>query len=57
MGVQDAFFEVPFEVPEGVAELRIEHSDLSNANILDWGLYDPAGFRGWGGGNTAPCGL
>ena len=51
---EDAFFEVPFEVPEGVAELRIEHSDLSNANILDWGLYDPAGFRGWGGGNTEP---
>src|SRR5690606_35245426 len=51
---EDAFFELPFEVPEGVAEITVEHSDLSNANILDWGLEDPQGFRGWGGGNTEP---
>lgn len=45
---------VPFEVPAGVAELHIEHDDLSSTDILDWGLDDPAGFRGWGGGNGEP---
>lgn len=45
---------VPFEVPPGVAELHIEHADDSPVDILDWGLDDPAGFRGWGGGNVEP---
>jgi hypothetical protein len=42
---------VPFEVPEGTLEIEIAHDDLSDDNILDWGLDDPNGFRGWGGGN------
>ncbi len=45
---------VPFEVPAGTQEILIEHSDLSEEDILDFGLNDPAGFRGWGGGNTEP---
>lgn len=45
---------MPFEVPPGVAELYIEHTDDSDVDILDWGLDDPAGFRGWGGGNGEP---
>jgi hypothetical protein len=48
-------FFVPFEVPDGVAEIEVRHDDLSDANILDWGLEDPQGFRGWGGGNTEPA--
>jgi len=44
------FFFLPFEVPEGIVEIEVEHSDLSSANVLDWGLDDPNGFRGWGGG-------
>jgi hypothetical protein len=48
------FFHLEFTVPEGTAELEIRHSDLSDANILDWGLWSPAGFRGWGGGNPEP---
>jgi hypothetical protein len=43
-----------FEVPRGTAEIQIDHDDLSRENILDWGLYDPSGFRGWGGGNAEP---
>jgi hypothetical protein len=43
---------LPFEVPEGVVEIEVAHDDLSEANILDWGLDGPEGFRGWGGGNT-----
>jgi MYXO-CTERM domain-containing protein len=47
---------VPFEVPDGIVEIEVRHDDLSNANILDWGLYDPSGaFRGYGGGNTEPA--
>ena len=47
----DHFF-VPFTVPPGVVEIEVQHDDLSDDNILDWGLEDPAGFRGWGGGNS-----
>ena len=47
-------FFLPFEVPAGVAEIEVRHDDLSEANILDWGLDDPDGFRGWGGGKSEP---
>ncbi|MEW5853544.1 MAG: CehA/McbA family metallohydrolase [Myxococcota bacterium] len=46
------FLLLPFTVPEGTAELEFAHDDLSEENILDWGLDDPQGFRGWGGGNS-----
>jgi hypothetical protein len=45
---------VPFEVPAGTVEIEIAHSDGSDADILDWGVWAPEGFRGWGGGNTEP---
>lgn len=51
-GLDHVFLD--FEVPAGTAEIQIEHDDLSPENILDWGLYDPSGFRGWGGGNAEP---
>lgn len=41
---------VPFEVPAGTVEVSIAHRSTSAANVLDWGLWDSAGFRGWGGG-------
>lgn len=48
----DHFF-VPFDVPPGTREIEVAHDDLSDDNILDWGLVDPEGrFRGWGGGNS-----
>ncbi len=53
-GGLDHFF-LPFEVPEGIVEVEIRHDDLSEENILDWGLDDPAGFRCWGGGNPEPA--
>ncbi len=43
---------VPFEVPEGIVEVEVQLDDLDPATILDWGLDDPNGHRGWGGGNT-----
>ena len=48
-------FFVPFDVPEGTVEIEVQHDDLSDDNILDWGLDDPSGFRGWGGGNSEPA--
>lgn len=50
----DHFF-VELEVPEGIVEIEVRHDDLSAINVLDWGLQDPAGFRGWGGGNGEPA--
>jgi hypothetical protein len=41
---------VEFEVPAGTVEIHIAHSDLSDEDILDWGVWSPEGFRGWGGG-------
>ncbi len=54
---QDALehFFVPFEVPAGIAEIEVRHDDLSDANILDFGLNDPNGYRGWGGGTSEPA--
>src|SRR5262245_5832681 len=49
-GLDHEFIE--FDVPAGTQEIQIDHDDLSNEDILDWGLDDPDGFRGWGGGNT-----
>jgi MYXO-CTERM domain-containing protein len=49
------YFVLPFEVPEGTSEIEIRHDDLSDTNILDWGLVSPEGFRGYGGGNTEPA--
>lgn len=48
-------FRVPFEVPEGIVEIEVRHDDLSMSNVLDWGLEDPNGRRGWGGGNAEPA--
>ncbi len=46
-------FFIPFTVPAGTAEIQVHHDDLSDANILDWGLSDQnGGYRGWGGGTT-----
>jgi hypothetical protein len=43
---------VSFQVPAGTAEIQIAHSDGSDYVILDWGLWAPEGYRGWGGGLT-----
>lgn len=46
---------VPFEVPDGIVEIEIQHQALGEGDVLDWGLEDPDGFRGWGGGNEEPA--
>ena len=52
-GGPDHFF-LDFEVPAGTQEIEIRHDDKSAANILDWGVNDPDGYRGWGGGTSEP---
>jgi hypothetical protein len=46
------YADVAFVVPAGTQEIRIAHSDGSASDILDWGVWSPDGFRGWGGGLT-----
>src|SRR4051812_12280907 len=46
------YADVAFVVPAGTVEIQITHSDGSSDVILDWGVWSPDGFRGWGGGNT-----
>ncbi len=51
----ETHFFLDFEVPAGTAEIEVRHENLTPANTLDWGLDDPNGFRGWGGGNSEPA--
>ncbi|HEY5949366.1 MAG TPA: CehA/McbA family metallohydrolase [Kofleriaceae bacterium] len=46
------YVDVPFEVPAGTVEIQITHTDGNDFVILDWGVWGPDGFRGWGGGLT-----
>ena len=46
------YVDIAFEVPANTAEIRIAHTDASDVVILDWGVWSPSGFRGWGGGLT-----
>ncbi len=44
------YVEVELEVPAGTVEIEIAHDDGDANDILDWGVWSPDGFRGWGGG-------
>ena len=46
------YVDVAITVPPGTVEIQIAHSDNSTNDILDFGVWSPEGFRGWGGGNT-----
>lgn len=46
------YLDVPITVPAGTVEIQVSHTDNSDFVILDWGVWSPEGFRGWGGGNT-----
>lgn len=48
------FVMIPFDVPAGIEEIAVAHPKQQPENILDYGLFDPSGFRGWGGGNDEP---
>ena len=44
-----------FQVPPGVARLTVTlaYTGRNEHATIDMGLFDPAGFRGWSGGNKA----
>ncbi|MGB5811394.1 MAG: CehA/McbA family metallohydrolase, partial [Polyangiales bacterium] len=50
----NTFFFLDFEVPEGIAEIEVVHTHIpeDTPNVLDWGVDDPNGSRGWGGSNS-----
>src|SRR5687768_16827062 len=48
---------LPFEVPAGVRAIAVAYEYASTStplgfsvNVIDIGIFDPAGFRGWSGG-------
>jgi hypothetical protein len=46
--------EIPFSVPRGVTSLTVELKyDNANRTVVDMGLRDPRGQRGWSGGNKS----
>jgi hypothetical protein len=47
--------EIPFRVPDGVRRMtvEVEYSGKDQHTTLDFGLFDPRGFRGWSGGNKS----
>jgi hypothetical protein len=42
---------LPFQVPDSIKEIEVTRISLAESNILDFGVWDPNGFRGWSGGN------
>ena len=52
---RQAYIELPFEVPEGIARITIESSytERDKHTTIDLGLFDGERFRGWSGGNKA----
>jgi hypothetical protein len=49
------YVEVPFTVPDGIGRLTVTFSYTGHEQhtVIDLGLFDPARFRGWSGGNKA----
>src|SRR5919109_1654130 len=47
--------EVPFNVPPGTRRITVQFSYTGREQgaIVDLGLWDPHGFRGWSGGNKS----
>jgi MYXO-CTERM domain-containing protein len=46
------YIDVPFTVPAGTVEIQVTKSYTTGANILDFGMWSPSGYRGWSGGLT-----
>jgi hypothetical protein len=46
------YLEVPFDVPAGIERVTVTFDyNRDNRTVIDLGIYDPNGFRGWSGGN------
>jgi hypothetical protein len=50
-GDHQTYRELPFDVPPGVDRVTVTFTyDKGEHTVIDLGLWDPAGFRGWSGG-------
>jgi hypothetical protein len=50
----ETYRELPFEVPSGIERITITFTYARDqCTVIDLGLYDPNGFRGWSGGNKS----
>ena len=50
----ETYVEVPFSVPENTERLTVTFAyDRANRTVIDLGIRDPNGFRGWSGGNRS----
>ena len=48
------YVEVPFDVPAGMERLTLSFEyDRADRTVIDLGLRDPNGLRGWSGGNKS----
>lgn len=48
------YHEIPFTVPPGTGRIAIDFTyDKANRTVIDLGLRDPDGQRGWSGGNKS----
>jgi len=49
----ESYIEAPFRVPRGVAALTItlSYTGRERRTVVDLGVMDPQGLRGWSGGN------
>jgi len=54
LGAPD-FVLVPFDVQDGTVEVEVRHTSVDDDDVVDFGVEDPNGFRGWGGGNDEPA--
>ncbi len=50
-----SYRELAFDVPPGVrgVTITVDHDQKGKGAVLDLGLRDPAGFRGWSGSNKS----
>lgn len=46
---------VDFTVPAGTKEIEVRHVNNASENVLDFGVLDANGYRGWGGGTSEPA--
>jgi len=50
----ETYLELPFDVPAGVERLSVTFAyDREDRTVVDLGLFDPNGLRGWSGGAKA----
>ncbi len=51
----ETYRELPFEPPEGTERITVafDYSGREAKTTVDLGLFGPAGFRGWSGGNKS----